>query len=1302
MSGWSPRGWWPRGSATARTAAAERTAAAAPGAREEPGHVPVVGGERAIAVGGAIGLGVSGDGNRIRIDGDVVIGRQPARPRSAYWREIRHLAAVTRFEGRAEELAAMAAFAAAPDGDGGDRDPGDGAAGSRGYWRWLGPAWAGKTALMAQFALHPPDGVDVLAFFITARMTGRADRTAFLTTLQGQLRTYLQDGDVDCTAPGGFLDALARAADRARGAGRRLVLVVDGMDEDMGVPTAVGGQSIAACLPQVPPPGLRIVLAGRPHPPVPADVRTGPLLTTAIDHPLTVSPAAQAVRADAERNLEALIASGGLGLELVGLTAAAGGGLSPADFADLTTASRRRVELVLGGSTGRAFQHRPAQWATDAEGRALPLYAFAHQDLLTGARDLLDPAELDAHRARIHAWAEGARAGAWPTTCPDYLLSGYPRLLHERADTARLTALATDRARHERLWQTTGTDSQAFSEIAAAFQLHLAAPDDPDLADCVRLAHRRESLQHTADVLPATVITTWARLGHLRRAITAATHRSHPPLTPGQTLLGSILTAAGTTAEATEQVIEAARALATPEAREGALAEIAQALAAGSRWDDAIRVAASVTDPDQSAQAVTSIAVAMGAAGEHAAATGLARGVGDTELRAHALTSVARAMAEAGDHGGAAELARTIQGSEHRATALTVIAWIVAEGGDHAGAVRLAGAIGDPGQRGRALSGIAVTMAEAGAYAPAVELAGTLGHPEQRAQAIRGIAVAMAESGEHDHEARELAHGIADPEHRAWALAEIARAMAAAGDHDGAVESARTVGFPEQRAWALAEIARTMAAVRETAGAVELARSLADPEQRAWALTGIARATAENGDRGAAVALARTITDADARASAYEGIVTAAARTGHDGARGGADHEASERVTALVTDLVTDLNVLGRTAETMAEEGDAAAAERLAEVTARLAHGSAAAHQLRLLAVAVGAAAAVEPAVALDTTGLVAAVLGSAGAVSDHEQGAWALTDVAGALAEADAMDAAVDLAAAITHADARARAYEDVAVALAAKGRHAAAVELTALISVPSWRARGTGRIAARMARQGKVGEALALAGALTHPTRRQEARAGIALALAESGDRDAAVAHVATLTLPVLQARTLASVARFVAADRERREEAFALVDSIPHAELRAEALAAVAVATAESGDRAAAAELARTLTDEDDRAEVFAGIAVAAATAGEAGAAYDIVLDLPPKLRAATRTDIAVALAGAGLTSEALDLARALPHPGQRARALGGISRVTGAPRLLAEALALSFDPALVAHLAAMDARALRTLVRGVLDS
>lgn len=81
--------------------------------------------------------------------------------------------------GRETELAELAAFCT------GDHD--------RTYVWWQGPAWAGKSALMATFVLHPPPGVRVVSFFITARYAGQSDRNAFLEVWPATARSTVQN-----------------------------------------------------------------------------------------------------------------------------------------------------------------------------------------------------------------------------------------------------------------------------------------------------------------------------------------------------------------------------------------------------------------------------------------------------------------------------------------------------------------------------------------------------------------------------------------------------------------------------------------------------------------------------------------------------------------------------------------------------------------------------------------------------------------------------------------------------------------------------------------------------------------------------------------------------------------------------------------------------------------------------------------------------------------------------------------------------------------------------------------------------
>jgi hypothetical protein len=51
------------------------------------------------------------------------------------------------------------------------------------YLCWRADPLAGKSALMAWFVLHPPPGVWVISFFVTARCAGQADSSAYTDAL---------------------------------------------------------------------------------------------------------------------------------------------------------------------------------------------------------------------------------------------------------------------------------------------------------------------------------------------------------------------------------------------------------------------------------------------------------------------------------------------------------------------------------------------------------------------------------------------------------------------------------------------------------------------------------------------------------------------------------------------------------------------------------------------------------------------------------------------------------------------------------------------------------------------------------------------------------------------------------------------------------------------------------------------------------------------------------------------------------------------------------------------------------------
>jgi len=301
--------------------------------------------------------------------------------------------------GREAELAELETFCTDPDG-------------SQYVW-WQGPAWAGKSALMAWFVLHPPERVRLVSFFITARYAGQSDRSAFLEVVLEQLAEAagqpMPDLLTEANRQGWFAQLLVDAAVTSAREGRRLVLVVDGLDEDQGVTGGPDAHSIAALLPAVPPANVRVIVAGRPNPPVPPDVPPRhPLRDEQIVRQLSTSPQAQMVRDDAERELGHLLEGGGLGRELLGLVTAAGGGLSSDDLAELTGESRWTVERILRAVSGRTFHSRDSF----LQPARAPVFALAHEELLHAATIALSSSELAGFRNQLHEWAKSTLSGS--------------------------------------------------------------------------------------------------------------------------------------------------------------------------------------------------------------------------------------------------------------------------------------------------------------------------------------------------------------------------------------------------------------------------------------------------------------------------------------------------------------------------------------------------------------------------------------------------------------------------------------------------------------------------------------------------------------------------------------------------------------------------------------------------------------------------------------------------------------------------------------------------------------------------
>ncbi|MEU3849803.1 hypothetical protein [Streptomyces sp. NPDC029554] len=458
-------------------------------------------GDRSVSAGGDIGVAVTGDNSRVVLTPSV---------RSAYREQVRRIPPAE-LVGRERELAELAAFCTA------DAGPA--------YAWWRAAAWAGKTALMKWFALHPPPGVRVVPFFVTAQLSTHNTSAGYadvvleqLAELTGSLPAYVRPATRDAH----LLRLYGEAARACRERGERLVLLVDGLDEDRGVTTGPVAHSIASLLPDRPEAGMRVLVTGRLNPPLPADVPDGhPLFDPAVVRTLTPSPYARMVRVAAERELSALTEAGGLEHELLALVTAAGGGLTAEDLAELTGAVPFRLRRTLRTRAGRTFEKR-------AHG-----YLLAHEGLWRQAEEMIGHAELSRCRNLLHTWADAWRRRGWPAETPAYLLGGYSQMLARAADTARMVECALDEIRHDRMLVVTGADGAALQEIRAAERmLATAVPDDaeatvarsgPDhhprtVLHLLALSVHGDAIRGRSRSVTGALAWAWAALGRPSRA----------------------------------------------------------------------------------------------------------------------------------------------------------------------------------------------------------------------------------------------------------------------------------------------------------------------------------------------------------------------------------------------------------------------------------------------------------------------------------------------------------------------------------------------------------------------------------------------------------------------------------------------------------------------------------------------------------------------------------------------------------------------------------------------------------------
>lgn len=391
------------------------------------------------------------------------------------------------------------------------------------YLCWYGDGPVGKTALLADYVLKPPPGVNILNFFLSVE-NGTHTRAAFEEQMAKQLGAFL--GIAQPAVPFGAREwrrLLRQAAQKSMQHGRGLLLIVDSLDDDVAwsepptdrrVPKA-GARvahkssrgSIAALLPASPPSAMRIIVSLRRCVDFPGDFPAHhPLRQRTSMRPLapiTGLPTAPQTPPGLPGLLE-----DSTGVAVAGLLAAAGGGLRMADLAQLTEVPIQRPHAFMEGPQGRSFVFDDPVSRTYAlagpGGVQLVCEHLGEDALAQYARMLLD-------------WSQGWCAAGWPEDTPPYPLLHQLRLLTTAADRA---AYVLDLVRLRRLARAHGPET-AFAQLEA-FEAEADAGatevDPAALATLACITVARSTLKgEIRDVIPGAPALLF-RLGKTQRA----------------------------------------------------------------------------------------------------------------------------------------------------------------------------------------------------------------------------------------------------------------------------------------------------------------------------------------------------------------------------------------------------------------------------------------------------------------------------------------------------------------------------------------------------------------------------------------------------------------------------------------------------------------------------------------------------------------------------------------------------------------------------------------------------------------
>ena len=726
---------------------------------------------------------------------------------------------------------------------------------------------SGKTAVMASFALNPPDDVHMASFFIRRIGGDRNDRGSFAFVMGAQLAKILGHeytepvrDPAQCTE---FRQLLRRAAAACRSetTPRPLVLLIDGIDEDSYFenPDGADAKSILSLLPRRLPEGVKIITASRPNPRLPKDV-----LCDANRRIVSLKPSPIAEKSINRDDIAEFFKSN-VAVDIGAFLAACGGVLTVEDLRRLLTMRgyQRIRTWDVRGHVGRS----PGRILTPIDvgfgGQEVLAYRLGHDVVTRAVIRELDPDSfgegdepederwwaqirektLAPYRAIIRDWVKKCASGGWGKSTPSYMLSGacFDLMLNDKKYDGSSVRVVLDRGRYNEMRRRSGRRSHVLRmidrECFAMLDMNRGELPEDATTSIFEVAESRKSLVQTSTYVPGlpklyvsyfniapeaaldmimAVDEPKDRLDALSETMKAAIEagRGHTFLILFLDVIGSLIFYRGI--------------------RDGILRLLVDVLifvgdtASDSKFGDSEgvdledwfnKVLISIKMEGSLSQSLSSLESVDGLGkGAHAIvhflliAEEVAEGIDAPEMCVLALVEAAGALARAGDAEGSRRVAEN--------------------------AVNTTEKIEDPGIRARVLVEVAGALARAGRIDDVLAAVERINWPEVRARVLAEAVGALARAGDAEGARRvaenavNTAERIRRPEERARVLAEVAGALARAGAIDEAREIVTMINEPSSRSRAQSAIIKALVGKGSYNEAVDMLRAaLAEVEE---------------------------------------------------------------------------------------------------------------------------------------------------------------------------------------------------------------------------------------------------------------------------------------------------------------------------------------------------------------------------------------------------------------------------------------------------------------------------------------